>query len=243
MRRQARVLAIVCLVAGTGPAAGLDLLQEGQKFLDSLGGAEQALSVAEIAGGLKEALQVGTGNVVTQLGAADGFNTDPDVHIPLPESLGSVQSALGAVGMSGMLDDLELRLNRAAETATPKAKELFWDSITDMTLDDAKGILDGPDDAATSYFQAKMSAPLAQEMGPIVSDSLADVGAIKAYDDVMGQYDKLPFVPDAKADLTEWVVEKGMDGIFLYLAKEEAAIRANPTKRTTALLQKVFGSN
>ena len=180
--------------------------------------------------------------MVGQLGATDGFNADTAVHIPLPDSMQTVQSALSKLGMSGMLDDLELRLNRATETATPKAKELFWNAISEMTLDDVNAIYQGPDDAATRYFQGKMTPPLAQEMSPIVTESLADVGAIQSYDAVMGQYDQIPFVPDVKANLTEYVVEKGMDGIFHYLAIEEAAIRNNPVKRTTALLQKVFGN-
>ena len=134
-----------------------------------------------------------------------------------------------------------LRLNRAAETATPKAKKLFWDAISQMTLDDVNRIYEGPDDAATRYFQGKMSDPLAKEMGPVVNESLSEVGAIKSYDNVMGRYEQIPFVPDVKANISDYVVEKGMDGIFHYLAKEEAAIRNNPVKRTTELLQKVFG--
>ena len=235
-------LAVSLLVLLVQTAYAFDLLKEGQDFLDSFSGGSEDLSVGEIAGGLKDALRVGTESVVGQLGTTDGFNQDPSIHIPLPESLHTVQSTLSKLGMSGMLDDLELRLNRAAETATPKAKALFWDAISEMTLDDVTAIYEGPDDSATRYFQGKMSQPLAKEMGPVVSDSLSEVGAIKSYDDVMGQYDQIPFVPDVKANLSEYVVEKGMDGIFHYLAKEEAAIRNNPVKRTTALLQKVFGN-
>ena len=141
-----------------------------------------------------------------------------------------------------MLNDLELGLNRAAEVATPRAKELFLAAIDDMTLDDAMAIYNGPDDAATRYFQSKMSAPLALEMKPVVDESLEDVGAVKIYDDVMEQYDALPFSPEVDADLSDYVVEKGMDGIFYYLAKEEAAIRQDPLKRTTDILKKVFGN-
>lgn len=222
-----------------------DLLKKGQDLLggSSPGSAAGSLSTDEIARGLKEALRVGSGRVVSQVGRTDGYNRDPAIHLPLPGSLKTVQSALKTAGMSHMLDDLELRLNRAAEVAAPKAKKLFFNAISEMTLDDARRIYDGPKDAATRYFQGKMSKPLAREMTPVVSESLSQVGAIKSYDSVMGQYRRIPFVPDAKANLTEYVVEKGMDGIFYYLAKEEAAIRENPVKRTTALLRKVFGAN
>ncbi len=230
-------------VSHSGVQAGW--LEEGKKLLEGFSGGQsgsEALSNDEIAAGLKEALRVGTDRVVGQLGAVNGFNTDPSVHIPLPDSLKTVQSTLSKVGMSGMMDDLELRLNRAAEAATPKAKKLFLDSIQDMTLDDVRRIYEGPDDAATRYFQAKMSEPLAGEMMPIVNDSLSEIGAIRSYDDAMGRYEAIPFVPDVKADLTGYVVDKGMEGIFYYLAKEEAAIRQDPLERTTDLLQKVFGA-
>jgi len=141
------------------------------------------------------------------------------------------------------VDDLELKLNRAAEAATPKAKELFLQSITEMTFDDIKGVYEGPEDSATKYFQEKMSPELSKEMRPIVENNLSKVGAIQAFDNVMGKYRTLPFVPDVKANLTDHVVQKGMDGIFYYIAKEEAAIRKNPVKQTTELLKKVFGTN
>jgi Protein of unknown function (DUF4197) len=239
-----RFLVASCVFAVTplaGPAIAQDWLKKGGEALKSLGGGGGSLGVEQIAKGLKEALRVGTETVTGQLGQSDGFNADPAIHIPLPKSLRTVRSALAPLGKSAMLDDLELRLNRAAEAATPKAKKVFWQAIEEMTIDDAKRIYDGPDDAATQYFRKHMSAPLATEMRPIVDASLADVGAIRAYDDVMGQYRGLPFVPDVKANLTEHVLKLGLDGIFHYVAKEEAAIRQNPAKRTTEILQQVFG--
>ena len=242
------VAALLALLFAIPAAAQLgDMLKKGQDMLGgssggSSSGAAGALSTGDIAGGLKEALRVGSGRVVSQVGKTDGYNKDPAIHLPLPGSLKSVQSALKGAGMSGMLDDLELKLNRAAESAAPKARELFASAIADMSIDDARKIYDGPKDAATRYFQSKMSKPLAVEMTPVVNQSLAEVGAIQSYDAVMGQYKRMPFVPDAKADLTTYVVQKGMDGVFLYLGKEEAAIRDNPAKRSTELLQKVFGA-
>ncbi len=205
------------------------------------GGETGALSNADIVAGLRDALKVGTEQVVAQVGALDGFNADPNIHIPLPGALKDVQETLGRFGMSGLADDLELRLNRGAEAAAPEAKALFLNAIAEMTLDDAKGILDGPEDAATQYFKGKMSPPLGERMKPIVDDSLSEVGAVAAYDKMMGQYQAIPFVPDVKADLTTYVVDEAMKGIFYYVAKEEAAIRTDPAKRTTEILQRVFG--
>ena len=110
-------------------------------------------------------------------------------------------------------------------------------------MEDIEGIFNGPDDAATRYFQGKMTPPLAKRMAPLVDETLAEVGAIRSYDEMIGQYKAVPFVPDVKTDLTEYVVEKAMDGLFHYVAQEEAAIRNNPAERTTELLQRVFGNS
>lgn len=252
-RRQLLSLGVASAAAGWTFSAAMsanaqgNLLKQGTDLLGKItggdgGGVAAGLTDGEIGAGLKEALRVGTEAVVKQLGAKDGFAADPAIHIPLPDTLKTVKETLSKFGMSGMLDDLELKLNRAAEAATPRAQELFQNAITEMTLEDVKGILNGPEDAATRFFQGKMTDPLAADMKPIVDSTLAEVGAVKAYDDVMSQYKDIPLVPDVKADLTTHVLDRGIDGIFEYVAKEEAAIRANPAKRTTELLQKVFAN-
>ncbi len=234
-----------CLTAGP-VRAQFDILGTAKEVLGGLGGggsSSSGLTDEEIGGGLREALRVGTERAVGQVGSLDGYNLDPDIHIPLPGALQDVQSVLKTVGMSSLADDLEVRLNRAAEMAAPEAKQLFSDAITDMTLEDVQAIYNGPDDAATRYFKDKMTPSLAQRMEPIVDASLADVGAIQSLDTMMAQYATIPFAPDAKADLNSYVVQQAMDGIFYYVAKEEAAIRNDPAARTTELLQSVFGAS
>jgi len=230
---------LILLLAGPAPAA-FDWLQKGKELLD-VGTAEPALTDQELGQGLKEALRVGSERVVAQVGAPDGFNADPQIHIPLPESLNKARTMLTTISYGSLFDDLELKLNRAAEAAAPEAKSLFLDAIAEMTLEDARAIYQGPEDAATQYFRGKMSAPLSEKMQPIVDRSLEEVGAIRSYDAALGKYRNIPFVPDVKADLTGYVVGKGLDGIFHYLAEEEAAIRRNPVRRTTELLRMVFG--
>jgi hypothetical protein len=232
------------LVFGPGPVSAKNWWEKGADLLKSTGATPQkkSLTVAEIGSAFKDALRIGTGQVVHQLGQNDGFNADSAIHIPLPAKLKKVKSALSKVGMSGTLDDLELKLNRAAEVATPKVKSLFVDAITAMTFEDVKAIYDGPEDAATKYFKGKMTPALSKEMQPIVENSLSQVKAIQTYDKAIGQYKTLPFVPDVKVNLTDYVVDKGLAGLFYYIAKEEAAIRKNPVKRTTALLKRVFGA-
>jgi len=200
------------------------------------------LSQQDLVTGLKDALQVGSDTVVATLGQKDAFFKNKDIHIPLPENFKIVRNALARIGMSGMLDDLELRLNRAAETAVPKAKPIFVRTIKDMTFDDAMAIYNGADDAATRYFEKKMNEPLHDAMRPIIQDSLAQTGAVTAYDAIMGKYQTLPFVPDIKSDMTTHVLDRSLTALFSFLAKEEGAIRHDPVKRTTSILQKIFRS-
>ncbi|MBS3809011.1 MAG: DUF4197 domain-containing protein [Desulfobacterales bacterium] len=197
---------------------------------------------SEISNAFKQALRIGSENVVAQLGQKNGFNDDPAVHIPLPEKLDTVKSALNKIGLSSLTENLELKLNRAAEKATPEAKKLFLQAIKNMTFEDVMNIYKGPEDSATKYFKNSMSGALAEEMRPIVKNSLSSVGAVKTYNRVMDEYNSIPLVPDAKADLAGYVTNEAMDGIFYYMAEEEAAIRENPAKQTTELLKRVFGS-
>ena len=237
------VFITISLISGSAEAAD-NWWDKGSSLLRGFGESSKqpGVSVDEIGAGLKDALRVSSENVVSRLGSVDGFNKDSAIHIPLPKQLDTVKSVLAKVGMSSLLEDLELKLNRAAEAATPKAKKLFGDAITQMNFDDVKKIYGGPQDAATQYFRSKMSPSLSAEMHPVVKDSLAEVGVVKAYDNVMTQYRSIPFVPEVKADLAGYVLEKGVDGIFHYMAIEEAAIRQNPAKRTTDLLKLVFGA-
>tara|TARA_R110002096_G_scaffold37793_3_gene104762 strand:- start:530 stop:1270 length:741 start_codon:yes stop_codon:yes gene_type:complete len=207
---------------------------------DGKNSSSSSLTDNEIAGALKDALSIGSENVVSQLSAPGGFNSDASIRIPLPDSLQTVQKTMNKFGMGSSLNSLENKLNEAAELATDKAKPLFLNAIKELSWSDVKNILNGPDDAATQYFKAKMSSPLSAEMKPIVDNSLNEVGAINTYNNAMGKYKALPLVPDVQADLSQHVLDKGIDGIFYYLAAEEKAIRENPAKRTTDLLKKVF---
>ena len=244
-RRKTGLFPLLLILAFSGLGSddlSADLWDKLKKQLGTSDSQEQSLGTDEVGSGLKEALRVGTETVVGNLGQPGGFNLDPEIHIPLPGELKRVKDVLGKIGMDSMLSDLENELNEAAEIATPKAKNLFVQAINEMTMDDVMAIYRGPDDAATQYFKSKMSEPLAQEMKPVVDESLADVGAVQTYDSAMESYNAVPFVPEVDVDLSDYVVQKGLDGIFYYLAQEEAAIRKDPAKRTTDLLKRVFGN-
>ncbi len=206
----------------------------------NVGAIARALTSTDVASGLKQALQVGTERVVAQLGAVDGFNADPKIRIPLPGALVQAKSMMDRVGLGGPLEELETQLNRAAEAATPEAKALFVDAISQMTFDDAMAIYRGDDTAATAFLRGKMSDPLREKMGPIIDESLRQVGAAQLLDTALEKYRSIPFAPELQLDLTDHVARQATTGIFDYLAVEEAAIRADPAKRSTDLLKRVF---
>jgi hypothetical protein len=206
-------------------------------------GLPTSLSVDDMQKAFKQALTKGAETVVQKLSLKDGFNADPKIHIPLPSSLKTVQSTLNQFGMGRYMDDVELKINRAAEAATPQAKALFLQAIKEMSFDDVKKIYEGPQDSATQYLKSKTAPNLKAKMAPIVQNSLNEVGAINAYDKAIAQYKDLPFVPDVKTDLLNHVVEQAMEGMFYYVAQEEASIRKDPVKQSTELLKKVFGAN
>lgn len=251
-RRQfltASAAALGCALSAPA-AAQSDFLSRGMENLGNVlgnGGTGDggALSTPQIVSGLKEALRVGTERVVNQLGQAGGYLNDKAVHIPLPGFLGQAQSVLQAAGASGLLDDLEVRMNRAAEAAAPQARDIFVNAIGQMSLSDARGILNGPDDAATRYFQRTMTPELKTAFRPVVDRELEEAGAIRAFESVQSSYESVPFASglgdSAKDRMVDHAVQGATDGVFHYLAKEEAAIRNDPARRTTDLLKTIFG--
>ena len=238
------IVAACLLVAVAQPVAAASwwerLLGIGTEDAPAEDASAGALGKLDISGGLREALIVGSDRVVAQLAKADGFNLDPAVRIQLPQQLTTAREWLDRVGMAGPIDELEVRMNRAAEAATPKAKALFVDAIKSMTIEDARGLLDGGATAATDFLRGKMAEPLVADMRPVIDNSLKDVGAVSLLDNAMAQYGELPFAPPIEFDLRDYVANKTVDGIFTYLAKEEQAIREDPAKRTTELLRSVF---
>lgn len=201
-----------------------------------------AATKTETADGLKAALNQAVATAVSTLGKTDGFMANPEVRIPLPGKLQKAAKKLRKLGMAKQTDALELAMNRAAEAAVPEAKALFVDAIKQMSVTDAVGLLRGPDDAATQYFRGAMSDKLAERFQPIVNKATESVQLAKQYNDVAGRASALGLVDQKDASLDAYVTRKAMDGLFLVMAREEAAIRKNPLGQASALLRKVFGS-
>jgi hypothetical protein len=215
-----------------------DLLKGLQKGL----GGGSSPSNTEIVQGLKEALQIGTGNAVQLVSKVDGYYKNPKIRIPLPDTVRKTEQILRVAGYGSKLDEFELSMNRAAERAAPEAKGLFLDAIKQMTFTDAKKILNGRENEATLYFKEKTSPRLKEISKPIVHQAMGDVGVTRSYQDLEQSARSVPFAGSFAFDLDQYVTERALDGLFLMVAEEEKRIREDPMARTTDLLKKVFGS-
>lgn len=200
-------------------------------------------SQRDAATGLREALQVAVVQTTTRLGRPDGFFRDARVHIPLPGTLASAQRALRPLGLAAPLDDLELKVNRAAEAAMPQAKTLFLDAVRNITFADAVSIVRGGDDAATRYLREKSGTKLTELLRPYMESALQQSGAFSALDTAVARsrLNASGAVQGLRGDVVNFAVSKALDGAFAYVAEEERAIRHDPAKRTSDILRRVFG--
>ncbi len=173
----------------------------------------------KIAAGLKQALTIGTSNAVAATGKPDGFLGNPQIRIPLPDTLRRLSSTARLLGMGSKLDELEVGMNRAAEQATPQAKQIFLNAVKRMSISDARQILTGGDTAATDYFKRQTSADLTTAFAPIVHKSMENVGVVKQYDDLM-QSPLANSLVGQRFNLDDYVVGKTLDGLF-YMVGEE----------------------
>jgi Protein of unknown function (DUF4197) len=206
-----------------------------------------ALTIADLSNqdavqGLKDALVQGADRAVSQLGTANGFLGNPKVKIPLPASLQKAERLMRMVGMGGQADELVTSMNRAAEMAVTEAKPLLVDAVKHMSVQDAKGILTGGDDAATQYFRRSTSAALTQKFLPIVKEMTARVNLAKLYNQYAGQAASFGVIDAKDANLDNYVTQKALDGLFLVIAEQERAIRKDPVGSASKMVQKVFGA-
>jgi hypothetical protein len=197
-------------------------------------------STLEIGNGLKQALEIGTTKSSDQLSSVNGFFANAAVKILFPPEAQKVERTLRSIGLSKLADNVILSLNRAAEDAAGKAKPIFVNAIKQMTLQDVTNILLGSQDAATQYFKRATTLQLAESFKPVVQASLNKVGATKYYGDAAAAYNKVPFASKVNPDISDYVTQKAISGLFVEIAQEELNIRQNLSARTTPLLQKVF---
>lgn len=193
------------------------------------------------AAGIKEALAVGTERAVNSLSQVNGYFGNAAVKILMPSGIQKVAEVARMAGYQKQVDEFILSMNRAAEAAAPLAARYFGDAIREMTLDDVRGILTGGDTAATDFFRRKTHDKLYAAFKPVVSQKVGEVGATRAYKDMMGRYESVPMMGKQSLDLDDYVTNKALDGLFYMVGQEEKQIRTNPAARTTDLLKTVFG--
>jgi hypothetical protein len=228
-----KISLIVCLFVF--PFFGCDTAKS---ILNSVGNGN--LTNAEVVQGLKEALRVGTDSSAYHLGLLDGFYKDDMIKILMPPEAQKVEKTLRSVGMGNVVDKAVLSMNRAAEDASKYVGAIFLNAIQKMTIQDAFGILRGGDRAATDYLKRTTSDQLTAAFTPIVSKSLDYTDATKYWKDVFSVYNRFSSTP-VNTNLTAYVTQKALDGLFYHIGLEEQKIRKDPAAQVTEILKKVFG--
>ena len=231
-----KIALLLILIPCIGTAQFKDLIKKATQNATNV----KTLSNADISVGLKEALNKGITKQVTKLTAVDGFYKNEMVKIIMPDELQKVDKALRQMGMANLADEGIKSLNRAAEDAVKEATPIFVESIKTMSITDAKTILMGNDTAATTYLKGSTSSDLYTKFSPVVQQSIGKVGADKIWSSIIKKYNTLPFVSKVNPDITDYVTNKAMDGVFTMIAVEEKNIRGSLTSRTSDLLKKVF---
>jgi len=245
-----KALLTVALFAGVSFHSGAQIMRDyvnnADRTLDNYknkvkGG---SLSSDDIAAGLREALQVGAKNATGRVSAVDGFFGNALIKVLMPPEAKKVETTLREVGMGAQVDNAILSMNRAAEDASAKALPIFLDAIKNISIDDGMKILKGNNDAATQYLKSKTLAALTAAFKPVIQESLDKVNATKYWADIINAYNGLPTTfKKINPDLTAYVTERALNGVFVYIADEEAKIRKNPAARVSDLLKKVFATN
>ncbi|TXD45964.1 DUF4197 domain-containing protein [Polaribacter sp. IC073] len=198
------------------------------------------LSQAQIGNGLRQALDNGIKNQVSKLTSKDGFYRNELVKIILPEELQAVDKGLRSIGLANLADEGIKVLNRAAEDAVKTATPIFVNAVKEITFNDAKNILLGDKNAATSFLQTKTEQNLYESFTPVIAESFAKVGADKVWNNLISRYNSIPFVKKVNPDLTNYVTTEALRGVFTMIAVEEKGIREKVGLRNTALLKQVF---
>ena len=248
---------IIAISALTMPAYSgwQDLVKDADEVLKATTGKDSSATVSsslsndEITKGLKEALSVGVEKAISLLGTENGFLNDDTVKILLPESVSKVEPLLRSAGQGDKIDDFVNSMNRAAEKAVPEVSSIFVDAISEMSLEDAQGILSGGDTAATDYFRKNTSQKISKLISPYVDKAMDSTDVTQYYKSMTSQakkYDSFGLMDSylgEAGDIDKYVIDKTMDGLFNKIALQEKMIRENPMARSTDILKSVFGSN
>lgn len=228
-----KILAL-CLIISLFSCAEL------QNVVNSLPQDSGTLSQAQIGNGLREALEFGIDKQVSKLTARDGFFKNELVKILLPEELRKVDKTLRDIGLGSLADEGLKVLNRAAEDAVKEATPIFIDAVKGITFTDAKNILLGNDDAATQYLTSRTQQALYNKFNPVIKNSFSKVGADQIWENLITKYNAIPLTNNVNPDLTDYVTQQALNGVYKMIAVEEKEIRSKVSSRTTDLLRSVF---
>lgn len=232
MKRIIIVLILIFQLAACG---------ELQQVVNQLPQGQQSIGNAEIGNGLRQALDLGIEKQVTKLTQTDGFFRNELVKILLPEELQKVDKTLRDIGLGNLADEGLKVLNRAAEDAVGEATPIFVNAVKGITFNDAKTILLGSDDAATQYLTSATQKQLYEKFNPVIKNSFEKVGADKIWEDLISKYNSIPLTNNVNTDLTDYVTNEALRGVYTMIAVEEKEIRNKVSSRTTDLLRRVFG--
>lgn len=220
----------------------LNSCAELQQVVNGLPQDGNILSNADMAAGLRQALDFGIEKQVTKLTKTDGFYKNELVKILLPAELQKVDKALRDIGLGNLADEGLKVLNRAAEDAVKEATPIFVNAVKEITFTDAKNILLGQNDAATQYLSSKTQTALYAKFQPVINNSFVKVGADQIWTNIINRYNAIPFTTDVNPDLTDYVTGEALKGVYAMIAVEEKEIRTKLSSRTTDLLRRVFGA-
>ncbi|MEO8515960.1 MAG: DUF4197 domain-containing protein [Flavobacterium sp.] len=232
-----KILLLLLFIPMLSNAQLKDLVKKATKKVTTV---TKTNSTLDIAAGLKEALNKGVTEQVSKLTAEDGFYKNEAVKILIPEELQKVEKTLRKMGMSSLADEGIKSLNRAAEDAVKTSTPIFVDAIKGMSFTDAKNILFGNENAATVYLQSSTTKPLYAKFSPVVQESISKVGADVVWANIIKKYNSIPLVSKVNPDITDYVTNKALDGVFKMITVEEKNIRTNLSSRTSDVLKKVF---
>jgi hypothetical protein len=235
-----KLLTVLFLVSGIAAMGQNDLFSTIKKKVTNSSGSS-SLSSEDITAGLKQALTLGAQKSADRLSAVNGFLGNKAVEILMPEQAQKVEKTLRSMGMGKLVDDAIASMNHAAEDASKSAAPIFVNAIKSMTVTDGLNILRGADTSATAYLRKSASPELTKAYTPVIDSALQKTGATKYWKDVFDTYNKIPLVSKVDPDLSSYVTQKAINGIFYYVAQEEIQIRKDPAAQVTDLLKKVFG--
>jgi Protein of unknown function (DUF4197) len=234
-------LLIIAAVAIAPLAANAQIKGILDQVNDAVGNNGKNLTNADIIGGLKEALTIGSNNSTAKASALNGFFGNSLIKIPFPPEAKQVETTAKALGLTKQVDKFVLTLNRAAETAAKDAAPIFVNAVKALTINDGLTILNGGDNAATTYLRGKTELDLKTKFRPVVKAAITKVQLTKYWNPIITKYNKVPGVRKMNPDLEDYVTTKAIEGLFKLIAQEEAKIRKDPAAQVTSLLQKVFG--